>query len=249
MKRRIVCLLLLLCLTGCSASRQEQVIVFAAASLKETLTEIGSQYMVLHDDVELIFNFDSSGTLLTQIEEGAACDLFLSAGQKQMNNLSEIPLQRINLLENKVVLAVPDGNPDEVTSFSSLKEKLEAGTILLAIGNSDVPVGQYTQKILAWLELDEQHLAQNGQITYGSNAREVTLQVTEGAVSCGIVYATDARSAGLTVVDTATESMCGQVLYPAAVLQPSEAAQAFFEYLQSGAADAVFSSVGFTPLG
>ncbi len=251
MKRLLSFLLPLLLLLGCSAPREKdtQVLVFAAASLEETLTEIGSQYMTLHEDVELIFNFDSSGTLLTQIEEGAACDLFLSAGQKQINALSEPPVDRIDLLENKVVLAVPEGNPAGVTSFASLKEKLEAGSILLAMGNSDVPVGQYTQNILSWLSLEEEQLSQKGQITYGSNAKEITLQVAEGTVSCGVLYATDACSAGLTVVDTATEEMCGQVIYPAAVLTQSEAALSFFEYLQSQEADAVFSSVGFTPLG
>ncbi len=251
MKRWIACCLLLLCLTGCTAARQErtQVIIFAAASLEETMTKIGEEYMTLHEDVELVFNFDSSGTLLTQIEEGAACDLFLSAGQKQMNDLSEAPVRQIDLLENKVVLAVPGGNSAEVSSFASLQEQLETGDFLLAMGNSDVPVGQYTQKILSWLSLEEEQLAQKGRITYGSNAKELTLQVAEGTVSCGVLYATDACSAGLTVVDTATEEMCGQVIYPAALLTMTEAAQTFFEYLQSQEADAVFSSVGFTPLG
>lgn len=251
MKRWIACCLLLLCLTGCTAPRQErtQLLVFAAASLEETLTEIGSQYMALHDEVELVFNFDSSGTLLTQIEEGAACDLFLSAGQKQMNALTEPPAERIDLLENKVVLAVPEGNPAGVTSFASLKEQLESEDFLLAMGNSDVPVGQYTQNILSWLSLEEEQLAQKGRITYGSNTKEITMQVAEGSVSCGVLYATDACSAGLTVVDTATEEMCGQVIYPAAILRQSEAAHTFLEYLQSQQADGVFSSVGFTPLG
>ncbi len=251
MKRWIACFLLFLCVTGCTDNRHKptQIIVFAAASLEESLTELGTQYMAQDDSVELIFNFDSSGTLLTQIEEGARCDLFLSAGQKQIDALSSPPVSRLDLLENKVVLAVPEENPAGLTSFASLKDQLEAGTVLLAMGNSDVPVGQYTQKILDFLSLDEMQLAGNGLITYGSNAREVTLQVAEATVSCGILYATDACSAGLTVVDTAAEAMCGQVIYPAAVLHPSDAAQAFFEYLQSDAADAVFSSVGFTPLG
>jgi molybdate transport system substrate-binding protein len=213
----------------------------------------------------VVFNFDSSGTLKTQIQEGAVCDVFLSAGKKQMDQLDiaadpavnteglDFVLEgtRFDILENKVALAVPEGNPAGICSYNDLKARLEQGTVLLAMGNSDVPVGQYTQKILAHFELDEAELAADGQLTYGSNAKEVTVQVTEGAVDCGIIYATDACSAGLTVVDTATAEMCGQVVYPAAVLNTSgqpEAAKAFLEFLKGDAACAVFEAVGFTPL-
>ena len=91
-----------------------------------------------------------------------------------------------------------------------------------------------------------------GKITYGSNVKEVTAQVSEGAVDCGVVYQTDAFSAGLTTVDTATAEMCGQVIYPAAVLAGSahgEQARAFLDYLMGEEGDAVFSAVGFTPTG
>ena len=122
---------------------------------------------------------------------------------------------------------------------------------MLAMGNSDVPVGQYTQKILDYFGLDEEALAASGCITYGSNVKEVTSQVSEAAVDCGIIYATDAYSAGLTIVDTATADMCGQVIYPAAIIKTSEnpdAARAFLDYLTSIDADAVFESVVFTPI-
>ena len=122
---------------------------------------------------------------------------------------------------------------------------------MLAMGNEDVPVGQYTQKILAYYELSEEDLAASGCITYGSNVKEVTTQVSEATVDCGIIYATDAFSANLTVVDTATAEMCGQVIYPAAVLNISEhtdAAQAFLDYLTTAEASAVFEAVGFTAL-
>ena len=127
---------------------------------------------------------------------------------------------------------------------------LNAGDVFMAMGNEDVPVGQYTQKIFAYYGLDEATLAANGLITYGSNVKEVTSQVSEGAVDCGVVYSTDAFSAGLEVVDTATAEMCGQVIYPAAVLnitQNEEAAKAFLDYLQSDEAVAVFEGVGFSP--
>ena len=120
----------------------------------------------------------------------------------------------------------------------------------MAMGNSDVPVGQYTQNILAYYGLDEEALANAGVITYGTNVKEVTTQVAQGSVDCGVVYCTDAFSAGLTVVDTATQEMCGQVIYPAAVLKVSrnpQQAQAFLDYLTTQEAMAVFEGVGFSP--
>ena len=239
--------------------------VFAAASLTETLTEIADLYKEVAPDVTLVFNFDSSGTLKTQIEEGADVDLFLSAAPKQMNQLDasrdadanpdglDFVLQgtRVDLLENKVALAVPDGNPKNVQSYDDLAAGLADGSVFLAMGNGDVPVGQYTQKILDYYGLDEAELAAKGCLTYGSNVKEVTTQVSEAAVDCGVIYATDAFSAGLTVVDTATAEMCGQVVYPAAVMNVSEhpdAAKAFLDYLTGAEASAVFERVGFTAL-
>ena len=151
-----------------------------------------------------------------------------------------------------MALAVPEGNPKGITGYDALAEGLRDGTVLLAMGNGDVPVGQYTQKILAYYELDEAALADAGCLTYGSNVKEVTTQVSEAAVDCGIIYATDAFSAGLAVADTASAEMCGQVIYPAAVMTVSrhpEAAQAFLDYLRGPEASAVFAAVGFTPLG
>ena len=239
--------------------------VFAAASLTETLEQIAEDYKAVAPDVTLTFNFDSSGTLKTQIQEGADCDVFISAAQKQMDQLGAAADpsvntegldfvqsdSRLDLLENKVTLAVPEGNPKGIDSFDSLAEHLQAGDILLAMGNSDVPVGQYTQKILTHYGLDEAALANAGCLTYGTNVKEVTTQVREGSVDAGIIYATDAFSDGLTVVDEATADMCGQVIYPAAVLKTSahpEAAQAFLDYLSTDEAMAVFSSVGFSPV-
>jgi molybdate transport system substrate-binding protein len=248
------------------AAEPVELTVFAAASMTETLTEIAKMYKAATPNVSIVFNFDSSGTLQTQIEEGAVCDLFISAAQKQMDALDALssgggnpnaqdfvePGTRVNLLENKVTLAVPEGNPKGVLSFEDLADKLKAGGVLMAMGNSDVPAGQYTQKILAYFGLDEAELAKSGCITYGSNVKEVTTQVYEASVDCGVVYATDAFSAGLEVVDTATKEMCGQVIYPAAVLKTSrnrEAAQAFLDYLKTDECMAVFEKVGFSAAG
>ena len=241
--------------------------VFAAASMTETLNQIAEDYKSVDPNVTFSFNFASSGDLLTQIKEGADCDVFISAAPKQMNALDGslkddtdknpdgldelLGGTRIDLLENKVTLAVPEGNPKGVQSFDDLAEKLKSGDVLLAIGNSDVPVGQYTQKIFSFYKLDEKALADAGVLTYGSNVKEVTTQVSEGAVDCGIIYATDAFSAGLDTVDEATADMCGQVIYPAAVLKNSthaDEAKAFLDYLTTDEAGKVFESVGFTTL-
>ena len=221
-----------------------QLTVFAAASLNE----IAEQYKTVAPNVELVFNFDSSGTLKTQIEEGADCDLFLSAAQKQMNALQDEDLinadTRIDLLENKVVLAVPEGNPADIQSFEDIgTDKCK----LVALGNEDVPVGSYSVEILTNLGiLDE--LESGNKITYGSNVKEVTTQVKEAAADCGIVYATDAFSAGLETVDEATADECRQVIYPAALTASTahaEEAQAFLDYLTTDDAAAIFASVGF----
>lgn len=247
-----------------SKGEKEEIIVFAAASMTETLNQVKDVYEK-ENNVTITYNFDSSGTLKTQIQEGADCDLFISAGQKQMNQLDlssdkEINKEgldfvagdtRLNLLENKVVLVVPEGNPKGIESFDDLAARLAEGSILMAMGNSDVPVGQYTQKILNFYGLDEGALAKSGVITYGSNVKEVTTQVSEGSVDCGIVYCTDAFSAGLTVIDGASKDMCGQVIYPAAVLKTAknpDAAKAFLDYLTGSEAMAIFEAVGFSPV-
>ncbi len=240
--------------------------VFAAASLTETLTEIGKNYEKLHPGVRVVFSFDSSGTLRTQIAEGARCDVFVSASPKQMDSLDirtgddKNPKRldyiqgdtRFNLLENKVTLAVPKGNPKELKSFDDLAAKLREGQVFLAIGNSDVPVGQYTLRIFDYYHLEVKDLYARKSLTLGSNVKEVTSQVSEGTVDAGIVYATDAHSAGLAVVDTATREMAGQVIYPAAALKNSEnpgEARAFLDYLKTPESGTVFESVGFTVIG
>ena len=240
-----------------------ELIIFAAASMTETINQLKEMYEQNNPNVTVTYNFDSSGKLLTQIKEGADCDLFISAAPTQMNALDGSLIgdteknpdgldlividSRVNLLENKVTLAVPEGNPKGIESFDQLAELLKGGEVLLAMGNSDVPVGQYTLKIFNYYGIDETAVAD--KLTYGNNVKEVTSQVSEAAADCGIIYATDAYSAGLTVADSATAEMCGQVIYPAAVLKgdKEDATRAFLAYLQTDAAMAVFESVGFSP--
>ncbi len=238
-----------------AAEEGTELYVFAAASMTETLDQIKKKYEAENPGIVIFPTYDSSGTLLKQIQEGADCDLFVSAAPKQMNALEEAGSlaegSRIDLLENKVTLAVPEGNPKGIESFDQLSELLKSGDVFLCMGNSDVPVGQYTQKIFAFYELNEEELAKAGVLTYGSNVKEVTTQVKESSVDCGIIYATDAFSAGLETVDSATKEMCGQVIYPASVLKDSKnagAAQAFLDYLTGSEASEIFESVGFTPL-
>ena len=244
------------------AGEPVELYVFAAASLEESLNEVIALYRETAPDVTVVASYESSGTLKTQIQEGAVCDVFLSAAPKQMNQLDAQggpentegldlvdSATRLDLLENQVTLAVPEGNPAGIESFDQLSELLKSGGVFLAMGNSDVPVGQYTQKIFAYYGLDESAIA--SCLTYGSNVKEVTTQVSEGAVDCGVIYATDAFSAGLTVVDAATAEMCGQVIYPAAVMKNSrhpDEAKEFLDFLSTDAAMACFQAVGFSPV-
>ena len=242
----------------------QTLVVFAAASLTESLSEAGELFKNDNQGVDISFNFDSSGTLKTQIEEGSDCDVFISAGQKQMNQLDANAKKdhdkdldfiasdtRFDILENKVTLCVPQDNPKAVQSFDDMAQKLGAGEILLGMGNSDVPVGQYTQKILKYYKLDEEKLAKEGHISYGTNVKEVTTQVKEASVDCGVIYKTDATSAKLQMVGEATEEMCGRVVYPAAVTKnakQADVAKKFLEFLKTSDASACFEKVGFTPL-
>ena len=275
----LMSLSLILALTACGESQTDEtasngdnstqsepveLYVFAAASMEESLDQVIADYEAAHEGITIVPTYDSSGTLKTQIQEGADCDVFISAAPKQMNQLDAqggeentegldfvASNTRLDLLENKVTLVVPEGNPKGIESFDQLAQLLRSGDVLLAMGNSDVPVGQYTQKIFAYYGLDEAALADAQALSYGSNVKEVATQVAEAAVDCGVIYATDAFSEGLTVVDEATSEMCGQVIYPAAVMKNSQhpdEAKAFLDYLSTDEAMAHFEGVGFSPI-
>ena len=247
MKKWLALLLVLTMVTCASVSLAEtELVVFAAASMTESLTTISEMYKEIHPEIQLIFNFDSSGTLKTQIEEGAEADVFISAGQKQMNQLDiaadeasnpdrlDFVLQgtRFDLLTNTVVLIVPEDSDKGIASFEDVAtEKVS----LIALGNSDVPVGQYAQDVFTWLG-NWQQLNDDGKITFASNVKEVLAQVESGAVDCGVVYISDAATGtGITVVASAPEGSHKPVNYPAAVLSHSEhpeEAKAFLEIIK-----------------
>lgn len=258
-------------LTGCAGGNgsdenkggadtpKTQISVFAAASMTETLTEIEKLYEEQNKNIDIIYTFDSSGTLLTQIQEGAKADLFISAAQKQINALDKEKAEkpdelkvfidsatRTDLLENVVVLAVPSDNPKNISSFDDINtEKVEK----IALGNGDVPVGQYSEEILKNMGVWD---AIQPKITFGSNVKEVTTWVGENAADCGIIYSTDAYSAGLKAVAKAPEgTLKTPVIYPAAVLDNSEnkdEVKKFLEFLKSDEAKKIFESVGFKVL-
>jgi molybdate transport system substrate-binding protein len=221
--------------------------VFAAASLTEALTEISAIYKASAPAVTLTFNFDSSGKLQTQIENGAEADVFFSAGKKQMDALAECcidPSTRKDLLVNKIVLIVPPGSKLGLKSFEEcMTDKVK----LIALGNSSVPVGQYSEEIFKTLKGWEKVSA---KASLGSNVKEVLSQTESGSVDCGVVYATDAATSkgGVKVVATAPEGSHAPAVYPIAVLKRTanaEAAKAFVNYLSSPKAKAVFEKIGF----
>ena len=250
-----------------STAAEEQVsgelFVSAAASMTESLDKVIAKFEKQNPDCTVTPTYDSSGTLETQIIEGAACDVFISAAQKQMNELdgeNEACLgdnyvlkgSRIDLLENTAVLVVSESMKDEIKSWDDFVEKLKSAQnsedMIFCMGNSDVPVGAYTSKILTNLGISEDDLVSKGIVTYGTNVKEVTSQVQSGAADCGIIYSTDAYSAGMTPVATADSSLAGEIIYPAAVMEKGEnqeAAKAFLDFIQTDEAMKEFTAVGF----
>jgi len=236
-------------LAGCAKKPAAPVTlnVFAAASLTEALNEIAVLYKTAKPEVTLSFNFQSSGTLQTQIENGAEADLFLSAGQRQMNALAGVFIDdstRKDLLVNSVVLVVPNGSSKGISSF---QDCLTAKVSLMALGNSDVPVGQYAEEVFKFLNGWD---VVSAKASLGANVKEVLSQVETGSVDCGVVYSTDAATSnGVTVVADAPAGSHQPVVYPAAVIKDSpnaEAAKAFLDYLSAPEAAAVFEKIGFT---
>lgn len=223
--------------------------VLAAASMTDAMQEIGEAYQETHENIEITYQFDSSGTLKTQIEEGAPADIFISAATKQMDELVQGELVAKDSvfpwLENKVVLIVPKDSEDGPDSFEdAAKEEVP----MIAIGNEDVPVGQYTQTIYQNLGLWENIQA---KANLASNVRQVLDWVATGNAPCGVVYATDAQiEENVKVVCEAPKGSCDPVIYPAGMVSASkekEASAEFLEYLKTEAVSEILEAYGFTP--
>jgi molybdate transport system substrate-binding protein len=255
----LICSLLLAFLVACTpaaappatepdaTSEPVELYISAAASLTDVAALLQERYREIAPEVTLVITLDSSGTLQTQIEEGAPADIFISAAQKQMNTLEEEGLlaegTRRDLLVNQVVMVVPEGSDLGLTSFEDAVTD-EVG--MISIGESSVPVGQYTEEIYTYLGLWEEVQA---KATFGTNVRAVLTVVETGDADCGIVYATDAAASdGVEVVCAAPVGSHQPVIYPVAVLAASEhaeAAQAFADFLFSEDAIAIFTTAGF----
>lgn len=268
--KHVFCMLLcviLLCagLTVAATAERIDLIVFAPASMREVMIELRNIYEVEHPETYIFYDLDSSSSQRMRLEIGGDCDIFISAMPKQMDQLdkeadpaanpagNDFVLQgtRFDLLESKVVLAVPEGNPKGIESYDALAQGLRDGTIRLSVVAGSSVIGQYTEEILAYYGLDEAKLEEKGIVTYAMTTQEVMMLVSEGEVDCGIVYSDDAYSAKMTVIDAATTEMCGQVIYPAAVLnitKNEEAARDFLAFLTTETADTVFEAAGLFPI-
>lgn len=230
-----------------------EVYVFIAASLSNVMEDIAVKYNETQPNVKIIYNADSSGTLQTQIEEGAECDVFFSAATKQMTTLQEegyVTAESIvNLLENKVVLIKPTGTETKVTGFENIFEATS-----LALAAESVPVGDYARQIFQNLGIWDK--VQEMEINEGSNVTAVLSAVSEASNEVGVVYETDARSMKdlVEVITAAPEgSLSSPVIYPVGrVINPEAddiqqmAADDFIKFLSSDIAKAFFEEYGFT---
>lgn len=229
------------------AKSNSTILISAAASLKDSLEEIKQAYQKTKPNVRVTYNFGASGTLLQQIQNGAPADVFISAAQKQMNELQQknliLPETRRNLLTNSVVLIVPK-NSNTVTSFKGLTSP---NFKRIAVGEPrSVPVGQYTEEIFKNLGILEQL---KPKFTYGNSVRNVLAAVESGNADAGVVYATDAKiSNQVKVVETAAANLHSPVVYPMAVIKNSKnvpAAKEYAQFLQSANARSIFIKYGF----
>lgn len=234
------------------AELKGEVYTFIAASLSNAMEEIQEDFNEIYPDVEILYNADSSGTLQTQIEEGARCDIFFSAADKQMNALVEEELAKKDtvedILENKVVLIKPKDGETKVTGFENITDAAN-----LALAGDSVPVGQYAREIFENLGMTD--AINEMEINEGKNVTEVLAAVSEGSNEIGIVYATDAASVADSVeiiAEAPAGSLETPVLYPVGLIEDAEAseddlaaAEAFLEYIKSEDAMAVFEKYGF----
>jgi molybdate transport system substrate-binding protein len=255
----IILLLVIMALAGCGGSpaattsttapaQHIELNVSAAASLTDALTEVNKLYMQLHENVTIVTNFGSSGTLQKQIEQGAPVDVFLSAGAKQVQALQDEGLlldgTRANLFTNRLVLVVPKNSALTLTSFTDLTND---NIKQIAIGDPEsVPAGTYGKQ--AFDQLGIYDLVQP-KLILCSDVKQVLSYVEAGNVDAGIVYATDAAlSSSVKITADAPAEVNAKIVYPGAVIKAgknAETARAYMQFLISSEAKAVFEKYGF----
>lgn len=240
--------------------------VFIAASLNTVMTELAEKYNEEHPEVKITYNADSSGTLLTQIEEGYECDIFFSAAQKQMDQLEKDGLvvegTRKNVVNNQVVVLTLKDSDTEVTGLASLSK---AKSIALAGGS--VPVGKYTRQALVNLGIlnkvddvsaittEEVSQALGGvEISEQANVSKVLIAVTEGACEVGTTYYSDTYGYEdkVEILEKVSYDLTGNVIYPICQVVNKEAddaqkkaAEEFLAFIISDEAKQVFDSYYF----
>ena len=240
---------------------ETEIQVFIAASLNTVMTEIAEKYNKDNPDVKITFNADSSGTLLTQIEEGYECDIFFSAAQKQMDQLEQDGLvregTRANVVNNQVVLVT---RKDSGTKASGLENLKDARSIALAGGS--VPVGKYTRQALVNLGIlektDEPDAVTTEQVSEAlggveiseqDNVSKVLAAVVEGSCEVGTTYYSDTYGYedDLDILETVGYDLTGNVIYPICLVDNQEADEAqsraakdFYDYVLSEDASEIF---------
>uniref|UniRef100_UPI003F4B9D58 molybdate ABC transporter substrate-binding protein n=1 Tax=Brachyspira catarrhinii TaxID=2528966 RepID=UPI003F4B9D58 len=234
--------------TSKTNTENKEILVLAAASLTDVLTELANNYKT-ETGITVTFSFASSGALQTQIEAGSPADIFFSAAQKQMDALQEKDLidtdTRKDLLENKVVLISPTNSTLNIKSFTDMTN---ANITKIGLGEpKSVPVGQYSEEILSNLSILD---TVKQKAVYGSDVRNVLSWVRTGEVDCGIVYATDAQIANdINIIAEAPEGTHKKVIYPIAIVKSSankEEAKKFIDYISNDKAAEAFKNYGFT---
>lgn len=247
-------------------AEETEIQVFIAASLNTVMTELAEEYNKEHPEVKITYNADSSGTLLTQIEEGYECDIFFSAAQKQMDQLEKdglvVDKTRANVVNNQVVVVSLKDSGTKVTGLENLNE---ASSIALAGGS--VPVGKYTRQALVNLgtlnKVDDvstittQEISDvlgGVEISEQDNVSKVLAAVVEGSCEVGTTYFSDAYGYEdkLDILQKVSYDLTGNVIYPIARVQNDEAdevqnkaADDFIKFITSDAAKAVFDSYYF----
>lgn len=282
MKKRILAAVLaavmVFSLAGCAENQNEskdskkesgkktEIQVFIAASLNTVMTELAKEYQKDHPDVKITYNADSSGTLLTQIEEGYECDLFFSAAQKQMDQLEEdglvVDSTRKNVVNNQVIVVTRKDSKTKVKGLETLKD---AKSIALAGGS--VPVGKYTRAALisigklkkvedpATITTEEVSKALGDvEISEQDNVSKVLSAVVEGSCEVGTTYYSDTYGyeKDLDILEKVSYDLTGDVIYPIAEVKNDEAdkaqkaaAEDFLKFVTSDQSKKVFDSYYF----